>query len=84
MTEVLTKNTQQLIGANAQSMLDTAGKAIAVDPTSIDATIASATSGYLNAAAAAGISKPIAEKTAQDWSDSRRWSDCHCPPGTSP
>ncbi|SDI65390.1 hypothetical protein SAMN04487926_12159 [Paraburkholderia steynii] len=69
--EALTKNTQQLIGANAASMLDTAGKNIAVNPAAIDSTVEGTKANYLNAAAAAGISKPVAEKTAQDWSDAQ-------------
>lgn len=67
----LTKNTQQLIGANADSMLDTAGKSIAVNPATIDDTVASTVASYKNAAASAGVSPEVAQKKAQDWSDSQ-------------
>jgi len=69
--EALTRNTQQLIGANAQSLLDTAGKSIAVNPAIIDSTVETTKANYLQSAAAAGIAKPVAEKTAQDWADSQ-------------
>ncbi|RKR42663.1 hypothetical protein [Paraburkholderia sp. BL17N1] len=69
--EALTKNSQQQIAANANSLLDTAGKSIAVAPSTIDSTVASTRSAYLSAAAAAGIPKPTADKVAQDWADSQ-------------
>ncbi|AYZ97796.1 hypothetical protein DB771_13250 [Burkholderia sp. AU29985] len=71
MQEVLTKNTQQLIAANAATLLDTAGKSIATNPGGIDATVTSTRSAYLSAAASAGIPKQRAEQVAQDWADSQ-------------
>lgn len=67
--QALTKNTQQQIAANAGSLLDTAGKSIALSPDTIDAQVGSTTSAYLKAAQAAGIPIDRATKTAQDWSD---------------
>ncbi|MGX5880078.1 hypothetical protein MJS38_06380, partial [Burkholderia gladioli] len=69
--DVLTKNTQQLIATNAATMLDTAGKSIVTNPETIGSTVDSAKSAYLSAAAAAGIPKPKAEETAQNWADSQ-------------
>ncbi len=69
--EALTKNSQQQIATNANSLLDTAGKSIAVAPATIDSTVASTRSAYLSAAAAAGIPKPTADKVAQDWADNQ-------------
>lgn len=69
--EALTKNSQQLIGANATTMLNTAGKSIEIDPASIDSTVASTKAGYLSAAQAAGIPLETAQKTAQSWSDNQ-------------
>lgn len=69
--EAITKNSQQLIGANAATMLNTAGKNIEIDPVTIDNTVASTKSGYLSAAAAAGIPLETAQKTAQSWADNQ-------------
>ncbi|MBY4831747.1 hypothetical protein [Burkholderia dolosa] len=71
MQEALTKNTQQLIATNAATLLDTAGKSIATNPASIDATVASTKQAYLSAAASAGIPQPRAAQVAQDWADSQ-------------
>lgn len=71
MQEALTKNTQQLIATNAATLLDTAGKSIATNPASIDATVASTKQAYLNAAAAAGIPQPRAAQLVQDWQDAQ-------------
>ncbi|MGQ7937357.1 hypothetical protein [Paraburkholderia sp. D1E] len=67
----ITKNSQQLIGANANTMLDTAGKNIEIDPGSIDATVASTKAGYLNAAQSAGVPLETAQKTAQSWAENQ-------------
>ncbi|MBJ9594308.1 hypothetical protein [Burkholderia seminalis] len=69
--ETLTKNTQQLIGTNAETLLDTAGKDIATTPAGIDGTIARVQAVYPNMASLAGVAKPIAEKRLQDWKDSQ-------------
>lgn len=66
---VLTKNTQQQIATNADTLLDTAGKNIALNPAAIDATVDSTKSAYLSAAMAAGLPQNVANKKAQDWSD---------------
>lgn len=66
---VLTKNTQQQIGANADTLLDTAGKNIALNPADIDATVDSTKSAYLSAAMSAGLPQQAASKKAQDWAD---------------
>lgn len=67
--EVLTKNTQQQIATNAETLLDTAGKNITLNPAQIDQTVDSTKSAYLSSAQAAGISQAVAAKRAQDWSD---------------
>lgn len=66
---VLTKNTQQQIGTNADTLLDTAGKNIALNPADIDATVDSTKSAYLSAAMSAGLPQQAASKKAQDWAD---------------
>ncbi|WP_186206908.1 hypothetical protein [Burkholderia gladioli] len=71
MQDVLMKNTQQQIATNAATMLDTAGKSIVTNPATIGSTVDSTKSAYLSAAAAAGIPKPKAEETAQNWADSQ-------------
>lgn len=72
--ENLLKNNQQQIQGNAASLLDTAGKSIAMAPDSIDTTVASTMQGYKTAAAAGGIPVQQASKTAQDWSDKQYMS----------
>lgn len=65
----LVKNTQQLVAANADSLLDNAGKSIAINPATIDATTAATTTAYTNAAQAAGVAPDVAQKRAESWSN---------------
>lgn len=67
----LTKNSQQQIAANGGQVLDTAGKSIAIDPTTIDAVAPMAVRNYRSMMQMAGVSPAIVDKTAQDWLDSQ-------------
>ncbi|RQU47831.1 hypothetical protein DF147_09360 [Burkholderia cenocepacia] len=74
MQDALANNTRQLIGANAETFLDTSGKRNALEPANIERTLSTVDDIYPQMAASAGIPIPVAQKRLQDWKDAQ-WTD---------